>query len=79
MLYHVVGFAAQVIGADRIAANGDTANKIGSYQLAISARYHGIPFFVAAPTTTLDLSMARSGSHFAIIHCNMHALLYACT
>jgi methylthioribose-1-phosphate isomerase len=47
-----------VIGADRVAANGDTANKIGSYQLAIVAKHHGVPFFVAAPTTTLDLSMS---------------------
>eukprot|EP01036_Dinobryon_divergens_P034543 gene34543-44648_t len=43
------GVDVVVIGADRIAANGDTANKIGSYQLAISARYHGIPFFSIAP------------------------------
>ena len=43
-----------VVGADRVALNGDTANKIGTYQLAISAKYHGIPFYVAAPTTTID-------------------------
>ena len=47
-----------VVGADRVAANGDTANKIGTYMLAISAKYHGIPFFPAVPTTTLDLSMS---------------------
>lgn len=45
-----------VIGADRIAANGDTANKIGSYQLAIAARYHGVKFMVVAPTSTLDMA-----------------------
>ncbi len=45
-----------VVGADRIAANGDVVNKIGTYGLAILAREHGIPFIVAAPTTTVDLS-----------------------
>jgi methylthioribose-1-phosphate isomerase len=47
--------AAVVVGADRIAANGDTANKIGTYSLAVLARENGVPFYVAAPTTTLDL------------------------
>jgi len=46
-----------VVGADRIAANGDTANKIGTYTLAVLAKENGIPFYVAAPTTTLDLSL----------------------
>ena len=45
-------------GADRIAANGDTANKIGTYGLAISARHHGVPFYVVAPTSTLDPNAA---------------------
>ena len=45
-----------IVGADRIAANGDTANKIGTYQVAVLCHRHGIPFYVAAPTTTLDLS-----------------------
>jgi methylthioribose-1-phosphate isomerase len=45
-----------VTGADRIAANGDTANKIGTYSLAVLAAYHGIPFYVVAPTSTVDLS-----------------------
>jgi len=45
-----------VVGADRIAANGDVANKIGTYSLAVLAREHGIPFLVAAPTTTVDLA-----------------------
>jgi methylthioribose-1-phosphate isomerase len=49
---------AVVVGADRIAANGDTANKIGTYQIAVLAREHGVPFYVAAPTSTLDLSLA---------------------
>ena len=46
-----------VVGADRIAANGDTANKIGTYGLALAAREHGVPFYVAAPTSTVDLSL----------------------
>lgn len=50
-----------VVGADRIAANGDVANKIGTYGVALLAAAHGVPFYVAAPTTTLDLSLA-SGS-----------------
>jgi S-methyl-5-thioribose-1-phosphate isomerase len=51
------GIDCVVVGADRVAANGDTANKIGTYQLAISAHYHGVPFYVAAPTTSLDVSI----------------------
>jgi len=47
-----------VVGADRIAANGDAANKIGTYSVAILATEHGIPFYVAAPSTTFDLSLA---------------------
>jgi methylthioribose-1-phosphate isomerase len=43
-----------IVGADRIAANGDVANKVGSYALAVAARHHGIPFYVAAPTSTFD-------------------------
>lgn len=46
-----------VVGADRIAANGDTANKIGTYGLAVLAQAHGIPFYVAAPSSTLDLKL----------------------
>ncbi len=45
-----------IVGADRIAANGDTANKIGTYQLAIGARHHGIKFMVVAPSSTVDMS-----------------------
>ncbi len=47
-----------IAGADRIARNGDTANKIGTYALALAARYHHIPFYVAAPSSTFDLSIA---------------------
>jgi methylthioribose-1-phosphate isomerase len=47
---------AVVVGADRIAANGDTANKIGTYSVAIAAHEHGIPFYVAAPWSTIDLA-----------------------
>ncbi|MBV1880737.1 MAG: S-methyl-5-thioribose-1-phosphate isomerase [Pseudomonadales bacterium] len=47
-----------IVGSDRIAANGDVANKIGTYQLAIAARYHGIKFMVVAPTSTIDLAVA---------------------
>lgn len=46
-----------IVGADRIVANGDTANKIGTYSLAVLARAHGLPFFVAAPSSTIDLSL----------------------
>jgi methylthioribose-1-phosphate isomerase len=46
-----------VVGADRIARNGDTANKVGTYMLAVCARHHGVPFYVAAPSTTLDLAV----------------------
>ncbi|MBN8735104.1 MAG: S-methyl-5-thioribose-1-phosphate isomerase [Xanthomonadales bacterium] len=45
-----------IVGADRIAANGDTANKIGTYQLAIAARHHGVTFMVVAPATTVDMA-----------------------
>ena len=54
-----------VVGADRIAANGDAANKIGTYMVAVLAKKHGIPFYVAAPITTLDLSL-KSGDEIPI-------------
>ena len=54
-----------VTGADRIAANGDTANKIGTYSLAVLAAHHGIPFYVVAPSSTLD-SAAADGSAIPI-------------
>ncbi|KAF2499158.1 putative translation initiation factor [Lophium mytilinum] len=56
---------AIVVGADRVARNGDTANKIGTYQLAIVAKHHGIKFLVAAPRTTIDLS-TKSGNDIVI-------------
>ena len=54
-----------IVGADRIAANGDTANKIGTYTLAVLAKENGIPFYVAAPTSTIDLSL-KSGDEIPI-------------
>ncbi len=51
-----------VTGADRIAANGDTANKIGTYGLAVLARHHGIPFYVAAPFSTIDSAIATGAA-----------------
>ena len=57
--------AGIVVGADRVAANGDTANKIGTYSLAILAKHHGVKFLVAAPRTTIDLS-TKSGADIVI-------------
>ncbi len=54
-----------VVGADRIAANGDAANKIGTYTVAIAAKYHNVPFYVAAPLSTIDTSIA-SGDEIVI-------------
>jgi methylthioribose-1-phosphate isomerase len=54
-----------IVGADRIAANGDTANKIGTYQLAIAARHHGVKFMVVAPSSTVDMATA-SGEEIEI-------------
>ena len=54
-----------VVGADRIAANGDTANKIGTYTVAIAAKYHNIPFYIAAPLSTIDRSI-QSGKEIPI-------------
>lgn len=54
-----------IVGADRIARNGDTANKIGTYSVAVLAHYHGIPFYVAAPLSTFDLTLA-SGAEIPI-------------
>jgi len=56
---------AVIVGADRIAANGDTANKIGTYGLAVSARQHGIPFYVAAPISTFDCN-SKTGADIPI-------------
>ena len=54
-----------IVGADRIAANGDTANKVGTYTVAVLAREHRIPFYVAAPMSTIDLNTA-DGDHIPI-------------
>ena len=66
-----------VVGADRIAANGDTANKIGTYTVAIAAKYHNIPFYVAAPLSTIDTSIKTGAeipieerSHEEVTHIN---------
>jgi methylthioribose-1-phosphate isomerase len=53
---------AVIVGSDRIAANADVCNKIGTYGLAILARYHGIPFYVVAPATTVDLATPDGAS-----------------
>ncbi|MDI6742130.1 MAG: S-methyl-5-thioribose-1-phosphate isomerase [Smithella sp.] len=54
-----------IVGADRIAANGDTANKIGTYSLAVLAKEHGIPFYIAAPLSTIDVSL-KTGARIPI-------------
>lgn len=66
-----------VVGADRIAANGDTANKIGTYTVAIAANYHKIPFYIAAPLSTIDISIKtgeeipiEERSHEEVTHIN---------
>jgi methylthioribose-1-phosphate isomerase len=53
---------AVVVGADRIARNGDVANKIGTYTVAVLAREHGVPFYVAAPVSTIDLATPDGGA-----------------
>lgn len=68
MAAHVMktkGVDAVIFGADRIASNGDTANKIGSYSLAIAAKEHGVPVYVAAPLSTVDFSL-KSGDEIPI-------------
>ena len=55
------GVDLALVGCDRIAANGDTANKVGTYNLALVARAHGVPFYVAGPTSTIDLSTSDGG------------------
>ena len=59
------GINAVVVGADRIASNGDTANKIGTYGVALAAKAHGIPFYVAAPVSTFDFTI-EDGSEIPI-------------
>jgi methylthioribose-1-phosphate isomerase len=66
-----------VVGADRIARNGDTANKIGTYGLAVLSKFHDIPFYVAAPTSTLDLSLV-SGEEIPIEERNIAEVTHFC-
>lgn len=78
------GVSAVVVGADRIARNGDTANKIGTFQLAVLAKHHKIPFYIAAPTATIDLNTMtgkdipiedRSGEEITRCKCPSKVLL----
>jgi methylthioribose-1-phosphate isomerase len=64
-ILRTVGIDLCVVGCDRIAANGDTANKIGTYSLALAAKAHNVPFYVASPTSTIDMALA-SGDEIAI-------------
>jgi methylthioribose-1-phosphate isomerase len=64
-----------IVGSDRIAANGDVANKIGTYGLAILARYHGVRVMVAAPTSTIDMSL-KSGADIPIEQRDPDELLF---
>jgi methylthioribose-1-phosphate isomerase len=59
------GADAVIVGCDRVAANGDVANKIGTYALALAARHHGVPFYVAGPRSTLDAA-TPSGAEIEI-------------
>ncbi|MCX8056719.1 MAG: S-methyl-5-thioribose-1-phosphate isomerase [Ignavibacteria bacterium] len=63
-----------IVGADRIASNGDTANKIGTYSLAVNAKFHSIPFFVAAPSTSID-SKILTGKEIIIEERNPEELI----
>jgi methylthioribose-1-phosphate isomerase len=64
-----------IVGADRIAANGDTANKIGTYSVAVLAKYHNIPFYVAAPTSTIDITIP-DGSKIPIEYRNTEEITH---
>ena len=65
MLMRERSVSAVAVGADRVASNGDTANKIGTYQLAVCAKFHSVPFYVVAPSTSVDLNIA-SGEEIVI-------------
>lgn len=67
-----------IVGADRIARNGDTANKIGTYGLAVLAKYHNIPFYVAAPSSTIDPNI-ESGKYIPIEERKKEELIYVGT
>ncbi len=73
--YMSQGIDMMITGADRIAANGDTANKIGTFEKAIAARELGVPFYVAAPTTTFDLE-CKSGKDILIEERSENEVLY---
>jgi methylthioribose-1-phosphate isomerase len=66
-----------IVGADRIAANGDTANKIGTYSLAVLAKQHGVKVMVVAPTTTIDWNI-ENGNQIEIEQRHQNELLPAC-
>ncbi len=66
-----------VVGADRIASNGDAANKIGTYSVAVLAKHHGIPFYVAAPLSTIDMSIS-SGTEIPIEERNPDEVTHIC-
>ena len=68
---------AVITGADRIAANGDTANKIGTYSLSVLAKEHGIPFYIAAPSSTFDLSI-KSGAEIPIEQRSADEVVFFC-
>jgi methylthioribose-1-phosphate isomerase len=65
LLFKTKNISAVVTGADRVVRNGDTANKIGTYQLAILAKYHSVPFYIATPATSTDMSK-RTGDEIVI-------------
>jgi methylthioribose-1-phosphate isomerase len=58
-IMRTIGIDLVVVGCDRVVANGDTANKIGTYSLALAARAHGVPFYVVGPTSTIDMDIAH--------------------
>ena len=65
-----------IVGSDRIAANGDVANKIGTYEKAVLAKENNIPFYVAAPTSTIDIN-TKSGDDIPIEERNQEEVLFA--
>ena len=69
------GVTKIIVGADRIARNGDAANKIGTYGLAVLAKYHGIPFYIAAPSSTIDKDI-KSGRDIPIEERNRDEIIY---
>jgi len=69
------GVTKIIVGADRIAKNGDTANKIGTYALSIAAKYHKVPFYVLAPSSTIDRAM-KTGRDIPIEERKKEELIY---